>query len=209
MKKRHKYMVMVENTVRDLSGNTINHSFIPYCGSDSLEYAKSIAASLQRVQKNYKLMEGNKVIEEGRHCGGCTLCCSILGVKELEKPPLQDCPHCEIGKKCNIYSTRPKECIDFDCLWKAGKIPYELDPKKTNVFLSDLKGDFEKIGMEIENNKIIVYSNPSSPTAYKEGKMKDFLNELLAAGAELILVKDGKKLLMKWGRIEDDGGNNL
>lgn len=55
----------------------------------------------------------------GRSCGSCTMCCKVHGIAEIAKPIGKWCPHCEIGKSCRIYDTRPQECRTFHCLWLA------------------------------------------------------------------------------------------
>jgi len=52
-------------------------------------------------------------------CGGCTACCTVLGVKSLNKSDFSPCDHCT-GKGCGIYSIRPKECQTYQCLWLIG-----------------------------------------------------------------------------------------
>ena len=34
-----------------------------------------------------------------RNCDGCTLCCKVMGVAELAKPPGVQCAHCLVGQK--------------------------------------------------------------------------------------------------------------
>ena len=50
-----------------------------------------------------------------RECGSCTLCCKVMGVNALDKPPGTWCVHCDIGKGCTIYETRPQGCRNFQC----------------------------------------------------------------------------------------------
>ncbi|RXF75536.1 hypothetical protein [Hansschlegelia zhihuaiae] len=52
-----------------------------------------------------------------RSCGGCTMCCKVLGIVELDKPAARWCPHCDIGRACRIYEDRPGECRTFHCIW--------------------------------------------------------------------------------------------
>jgi hypothetical protein len=42
-----------------------------------------------------------------------------VAVAELQKPHLHDCPHCEIGAGCAIYTDpkRPQACGAFLCNW--------------------------------------------------------------------------------------------
>jgi hypothetical protein len=54
-------------------------------------------------------------IVRDRGCGGCTMCCKLLSVEELETPPLSWCPHCATTSGCTIYADRPTECRQFYC----------------------------------------------------------------------------------------------
>jgi hypothetical protein len=60
-----------------------------------------------------------KTTVDFRACGDCQACCTILGIKELGKPPWTRCEHqCDRG--CNIYEDRPETCRGYSCLWQAG-----------------------------------------------------------------------------------------
>lgn len=50
-------------------------------------------------------------------CGSCTMCCKLMGVPELDKPPGEWCKHCDPKVGCTIYDDRPESCKDFECLW--------------------------------------------------------------------------------------------
>ena len=76
-----------------------------------------------------------------RTCNGCTLCCKIVSVLELEKPSMTWCQHCDIGKGCKIYDSKPKSCKSFDCLWLVNEwIPEELRPDRCNIVFEGLYG---------------------------------------------------------------------
>ncbi len=51
-----------------------------------------------------------------RTCGACTACCKTHMVQEIKKPIGTWCTHCDRGKGCTIYETRPTGCMDFACL---------------------------------------------------------------------------------------------
>ncbi len=51
----------------------------------------------------------------GRACGNCTMCCKLLRIEELDKPVGEWCRHCDIGKGCRIYDSRPEPCRGFNC----------------------------------------------------------------------------------------------
>jgi uncharacterized protein len=140
-----------------------------------------------------------------RECGECTLCCRLLGVHELDKEPLIECKHCSASVGCKIYKERPNECKDFNCAWLLGETPEELKPSKSWVVLSDLKVDIERLGLEYAEDRkiVVVYVDPDHPKAHKTGKMELYLDQLLAKGVELIVVENGEKKYLKWGKITE------
>lgn len=79
-------------------------------------------------------MSSLPILSEGGDCGGCTACCTVLGVKELRKSDYTPCEHlCQQG--CGVYDDRPKECQSYECLWfRSTPIP-ELRPDKLGVIL--------------------------------------------------------------------------
>jgi hypothetical protein len=58
---------------------------------------------------------------KARSCGGCTACCTALGVVELKKKMWVRCDE-ECTSGCSIYDNRPQSCRDFTCLWLTGNI---------------------------------------------------------------------------------------
>lgn len=55
-------------------------------------------------------------------CGGCTKCCEIVPVRELNKAGWQDCQYRRhvlhaAGPGCGIYDTRPRSCRNWSCVW--------------------------------------------------------------------------------------------
>ena len=45
------------------------------------------------------------------------MCCHVVAVAELGKPPGVRCPHASRCKGCAIYQSRPASCRDFYCEW--------------------------------------------------------------------------------------------
>lgn len=73
----------------------------------------------------------------GRTCGGCTACCTALGVQQgsFHKPPGQRCPHSVIGRGCMIYPVRPDVCQSFACAWLEGWGEDRHRPDKSGVVI--------------------------------------------------------------------------
>jgi len=64
---------------------------------------------------------GGVMVRPFADCGKCQLCCKLPAIHDeggLEKPAGVWCPHRDIAVGCTTYSTRPRTCREFFCLWK-------------------------------------------------------------------------------------------
>jgi hypothetical protein len=100
------------------------------------------------------------------HCGGCTYCCKLLGIKEISKPKGQWCPMCQIGVGCKAYEVKPPSCADYECVWLMSQrgdqpMPLHMRPDKSKVVLSEL-GDHGVVTAHVE---------PTRPDAWEEPEM--------------------------------------
>lgn len=93
----------------------------------------------------------NDLLVQDRECGECTVCCVNLTINdpELEKLPGVKCPHMIREGGCKIYSSRPKTCADWYCMWR-------FMPSLDESWRPDLKGIvikrvFENIPTGYEN----------------------------------------------------------
>jgi len=68
--------------------------------------------------------ERGLTVTKGRTCGTCTACCKAYDVPNdvggFISREGEWCTFCKIGKGCTIYTTRPKTCVDYECLWLMG-----------------------------------------------------------------------------------------
>ena len=72
---------------------------------------------------------------DGRECGPCTVCCTVMAVTELRKPSRRACDHVTY-EGCRIHAERPESCRAFDCLWLRGAIADEsMRPDLSGVML--------------------------------------------------------------------------
>jgi hypothetical protein len=99
-----------------------------------------------------------------RSCEGCDLCCIAPGISEMGKPPGERCSNlCGApGSSCSIYTSRPKVCIDFYCLWRVTEaiLPDWLRPADCGFMLGFNRTD-EWPGV------ITVHPDPARPLAWK------------------------------------------
>src|SRR5215469_7273582 len=105
-------------------------------------------------------------------CGSCTLCCKLLGVKELSKPDGIWCEFCKKGEGCTIYVNRPESCREFKCGYLINALPEEFRPDRVKMVIT---------GTSKEIEAHIVHVDPSYPGAYREGNGKRLIEALLAA----------------------------
>lgn len=70
-------------------------------------------------------------------CGGCTVCCDLFEVAELQKPANTQCKFCKKG--CTIHSTRPQVCRDYECAY------YQNDSAHIDLRPDNCKMVFEKM----------------------------------------------------------------
>lgn len=61
----------------------------------------------------------DKARANGRTCGDCRACCTVLGVDAVEKAAGEPCRHLT-KRGCGIYADRPEECAVYRCLWHVG-----------------------------------------------------------------------------------------
>ena len=62
------------------------------------------------------------------------MCCKVLKVPETDSPKGEWCQHCDVGKGCKVYATRPQRCRDFQCgylIWDA--VPDHWFPAKSRI----------------------------------------------------------------------------
>ena len=109
------------------------------------------------------------------HCGGCNMCCKIPDIVELSKPRNQWCSHCDIGKGCRIYETRPVPCREFECLWLESQrekqpLPPELRPDRCKMMLT------------FAENRRDVLGFCDAPEAWKRPAMLRLLRVLAGQG---------------------------
>ena len=77
-----------------------------------------------------------------RPCDGCTECCAVFGVEEIDKEPWVPCDHLT-HEGCGIYTTRPKHCRGFYCLWQTGMGAQSDRPDRLGVIFAPTNGKTE------------------------------------------------------------------
>jgi hypothetical protein len=110
-------------------------------------------------------------------CGDCTVCCTVMKVRELNKGANTPCVHCTAGTGCNIYNARPESCRVYECLWFRSQafdkpLPAHIRPDRCKVV----------IGTVNNGNEAILYVDPTHRDAWREPAFSDALGLFCSRG---------------------------
>lgn len=136
------------------------------------------------------------ILQDARVCGTCTMCCKLLGIVELKKPRNKWCPHCQVGKGCQIYPDRPPSCVEFSCAWLLDpQLPDVLKPDRSKVVMFNLEG---------KESEIQAHVDPKFPDAWRTGPIGRFLDVAVKCGMRVLLtVGDRRKVMVG---VRDEAG---
>ncbi|HEY7608991.1 MAG TPA: hypothetical protein VIF14_07145 [Alphaproteobacteria bacterium] len=125
----------------------------------------------------------------GRSCAGCTMCCRIFGIPELEKPRHQWCSHCDIGVGCKIYDQRPASCREFVCGYLVdGGVPEHWKPSKSRMVLTS----------EDNGRRLVIHVDTSRPDAWRKAPFHAEIKRMAVAAARSrgqVIVWQGKNAI--------------
>jgi len=133
-------------------------------------------------------------------CGGCTLCCKVMGVEEIGKPGGVWCPQCSVGVGCKIYESRPAACRTFDCAWlyEAALGPQWRPDKARFVMAYELGG-----------KRLVVRTDAQRPEAWKRqpyyGWLKAFAKAAAPRGQYVLVDQSGRAIVVLPDRDVDLG----
>jgi hypothetical protein len=128
------------------------------------------------------------------HCGGCNMCCKIPDIAELSKPRNQWCSHCDTGKGCRIYETRPSPCRDFECLWLESQ-------RERHPLPAQLRPDRCKMMLTFAQNRQDVLGFCDAPDAWKRPAMLKLLRVLAGQGHRVMFSAGPQNFAVDRDRI--------
>lgn len=145
--------------------------------------AKNLVAELRNMGVNAALAGDDLVVYPkpgNRQCGGCTLCCKLMPVKEIDKKSNTRCPHQRQHHGCAIYKDRPMSCKLWNCSWLINKdMADQQRPDRAHVVISPGLETFwfrnNDTGEQIPVSAIEIWVDPKYPDAYKDKRILAFL----------------------------------
>jgi hypothetical protein len=130
-------------------------------------------------------------IVQDRGCGGCTMCCKLLSVEELETPPLSWCPHCITTAGCGIYADRPTECRQFYCeyLLDAG-MGEHWKPSRCKMV----------VVLEEHVNELVIHTDPARPHAWRRepfhSDIRSWARTAARKGMRVVVWENDRKIVI-------------
>jgi hypothetical protein len=124
-----------------------------------------------------------------KNCGDCGLCCKLMGVTELAKPPGKWCGHFRRGRGCDTYDARPASCRIFNCTWLL-----------TEALDAAWKPTVAGFLMHADEGRLIVECDPARPHAWRADPYAVTLTAWAAAGQEILIFAGNRGL-----RLNADG----
>lgn len=119
-----------------------------------------------------------------KSCGECSLCCKLLGIQALDKPPGSWCPHFKRHAGCGIYHDRPAACASFECLWlDSANLDDRWRPDRAHFVMFT----------EQDGRRLNVVVDAAHPTAWRR---EPYYSRIKAMSAR---AHDGYELLVSIG----------
>jgi hypothetical protein len=131
-----------------------------------------------------------------RECGGCTQCCTVLGIDSpgLRKDRCVPCHHLAAGGGgCGIYDDRPAVCREYLCLWRVlREVPEEARPDRCGVLFTYHPNRAHRALIQ----SAIVASATNGPRDFDHPAVRSALDTLIAAETMPVYLEHGGRWVM-------------
>lgn len=138
------------------------------------------------------LLEIDFVKQLPRQCGGCTLCCKLLPVRELDKGAGERCRHQVTGKGCRVYGSArmPPSCRLWSCAWLTGA-DVGSRPDRAH-YVVDIMPDYVTVVDNATGDRrplqvVQVWIDPKFPDAHRDPALRAYLAERGKEGVAAII----------------------
>lgn len=132
-------------------------------------------------------------------CQGCSLCCKLMRIEELDKPRCSWCSLISKDKQsCTVYHQREEMklegCIEWKCGWLSSQesdipLPEECKPNKSHIVISRTP------------NAVWFHCDPGYPEAWRKGKIGELLNKLVDKKITVYVLIGQKRIIFRKGQL--------
>lgn len=118
-------------------------------------------------------------------CGGCTMCCKLLGIEELDKRAGVWCDHCTPGVGCGAYEARPNSCRVFACQWLKTRTTAGVNPMP-----DELRPDRSRVVFDAttDGKGLVLHVDPGSPEAWRKPLVQAVIRAADRGGLSVFVV---------------------
>lgn len=129
-----------------------------------------------------------------RSCGDCSLCCTLLPVKDINKPANTRCDHQSHAKGCKIYRRYgfPMSCRFWSCRWLTGGDTANISRPDRAGYVIDPMPDFIRIrddvtGAQTPLQVVQVWVDPKRRDAHRDPRLREYLSRRADEGAAALI----------------------
>lgn len=133
-----------------------------------------------------------------RKCGGCTLCCKLLPVRELDKGANTHCKHQRSGKGCAVYRKpgMPISCSLWSCRWLFDEAASGLSRPDRTHYVIDAMPDYITAGNDLDSARhtvlaLQIWIDPKYPDAHRDPALRAYIEKLCEQAPVVGLVRYG------------------
>ena len=129
-----------------------------------------------------------------RECDGCTLCCTLLPIKEIGKRAGERCMH-QLSGGCSVYHRpghMPRSCYFWNCRWLVeDDTADQLRPDKSHLVI-DIMPDWvaisdDKTGGQQRVEVVQVWCDPAYRKAHRKAAFRKYVERQAVLGKATIV----------------------
>lgn len=147
-----------------------------------------------------------------RQCGGCTLCCKLLPIRDgvktgdthlinFHKPAGQRCQHQRIGRGCAVHdqpALKPTSCSFWSCRWLTGDDTADLSRPDRSHYVIDMVPDFITVtdhGVRHQLQVIQIWVDPNHRDAHRDPALRAYIERRAEQGIAALVRYDEHEAL--------------
>lgn len=139
----------------------------------------------------------------GRSCNGCTMCCKLPRIPEIEKPRAVLCTNCTVGVGCKIYDRRPDACREFFCGYMLNATLGEEWRPSSCKMLVTYEAEAERVVIHVDSTRRDAWRKEPFLSHIKTwAKQAPRGHVLIWQGSNVIVVFADREVDM--GRVRED-----
>lgn len=135
-----------------------------------------------------------------RTCGECTVCCTVMSVKDTDFDKREYTPCAKLcAAGCSIYANKPSACTSYSCLWlidNGDTLRDEERPDKSGLLFEMSGIHRDKSAFEKATGIPFLVVREATPGAFEEYRGQKTLRRLSKKALIIRAYQAGKRVAM-------------